>query len=104
MLEGIISHLDFTALPEAYEDEHGEPQVDLGEDYQRQVREAMERMYQVGPPAHLAAPLAVRWAREAGYAPTAAAVEAILSRDEAFAEDLFFELLEALGLPGLGEY
>jgi hypothetical protein len=104
MLEGIISHLDHTALPEAWEDEHGEPQVDLGEDYHRRVRQAMERMYQVGPPAHLAAPLAVRWANEAGFAPTIAAVEAVLNRDEVFAEDLFFELVDVLGLPGLGEY
>lgn len=101
MLEGIVVHLDYTALPEAWEDEHGEPQVDLGEDYQRRVRQAMERLHQVGPPAHLAAPLAVRWANEAGFAPTAAAVEAVLSRDEAFAEDLFFELLDVLGLPDL---
>lgn len=38
MLEGIVAHLDYTALPEAWEDEHGEQQVDLGEDYQRRVR------------------------------------------------------------------
>jgi hypothetical protein len=31
-------------------------------------------------------------------------VEAVLNRDEAFAEDLFFQLLEVLGLPGLGEF
>jgi hypothetical protein len=78
MLERIIAHLDPAALPYAYEDENGEIQVDEGEDYQRRLREARERLYQVGPPGHLAAPLAVRWADEAGYAPTAAAVEAVL--------------------------
>jgi hypothetical protein len=101
MLERIIAHLDPAALPYAYEDENGEIQVDEGEDYQRRLREARERLYQVGPPGHLAAPLAVRWANEAGYAPTAAAVEAVLNGGEVFAEDLFFQLLDVLGLPGL---
>jgi hypothetical protein len=88
-------------VAEAWEDEHGEPQVDLGEDYQRRVRQAMERLHQVGPPGDLAAPLAVRWANEAGFAPTVAAVQAVLNGDDAVAEDLFFELLEVLGLPDL---
>jgi hypothetical protein len=101
MLERIVAHLDYTALPEAWKDEHGGPQVDLGEDYQRRVRQAMERLHQVGPPGDLAAPLAVRWANEAGFAPTVAAVGAVLNGDDAFAEDLFFELLEVLGLPDL---
>ncbi len=55
----------------------------------------------VGPRGHIAAPLAVRWATEAGYTPTASAVEAVLDGREVFAEDLFFQLLEVLGLPGL---
>jgi hypothetical protein len=101
MLDGIIAHLDWTALPDAYEDEHGEMRVDLGEDYQRRVREARDRLHLVGPPAHLAAPNAVRWANEAGSAPTAAAVEAVLNGNDVFAEDLFVELLDTLGLPGL---
>jgi hypothetical protein len=45
MLKRIVAHLDHTALPEAYEDEHGQPQVDLGEDHQRRVRAAMERLF-----------------------------------------------------------
>jgi hypothetical protein len=98
MLERIIPYLDPAAVPYAYEDENGEMQVDEGEDYQRQLREVRERLYQVGPPGHLAAPLAVRWANEAGYRPAVAAVEAVLNGYEAFAEDLFFELLDALGL------
>ena len=48
----------------------------------------------------LAAPLAVRWASEAGFAPSAA-VEAVLNGSDAFAEELFFEPLEVLGLPDL---
>jgi hypothetical protein len=101
MLERIISHLDPAALPYVYEDENGAIQVDEGEDYQRRVRAARERLYAVGPSGQLAAPLTVRWATEAGYAPTAAAVEAVLDGGEVFAEDLFFQLLGVLGLPGL---
>ena len=48
--------------------------VDEGEDYQRRVREARDRMCQVGLPGHLAAPLAVRWASEAGRTATTEAV------------------------------
>jgi hypothetical protein len=101
MLERIIGHIDPTAWPYVYEDENGEMQSDEGEDYQRRFREVRDRLYEVGPPGHLAAPLAVRWATEAGYAPTAAAVEAVLNDGEVFAEDLFFQLLDVLGLPGL---
>jgi hypothetical protein len=101
MLERIIGHIDPKAWPYVYEDENGEIQSDEGEDYQRRFREARDRLYEVGPPGHLAAPLAVRWAAEAGDAPTAAAVEAVLNGGEVFAEDLFFQLLDVLGLPGL---
>jgi hypothetical protein len=44
---------------------------------------------------------AVRWANEAGRTPTSSAVEAVLNGDEVFAEDLFFQLLDVLGLPDL---
>jgi hypothetical protein len=101
MLDRIITHLDPTAWPDAYEDENGELQFDEGEDYQRRLRAARERLYQVGGPGHVAAPLAVRWATEAGYAPAAAAVEAVLDGGEVFAEDLFFQLLDVLELSGL---
>ncbi len=101
MLERIIGYLDPAALPYAYQDENGNIQVDQGEDYQRRFREAQQRLYQVGPPDHLAAPPAVHWAAEAGYTPTAEAVEAVLNGGELFAEDLFFQLLHVLGLPGL---
>ncbi len=104
MLNRIVAHLDYTALPYAWEGEHGEPQVDLGEDYQRRVRTAMARLYQISPPGHLAAPLAVRWANEAGYRRSVAAVEALLNGSDVFAEDLFFQLLGVLGLSGLGEF
>jgi hypothetical protein len=101
MLGRIIGHIDPSAWPYGYEDENGEMQLDEGDDYQRRLREAEERLYEVGPPGHLAAPLAVRWATEAGFSPTVAAVEAVLDGGEVFAEDLLFQLLEVLGLPGL---
>lgn len=99
MLDRIITHLDSTAWPDAYEDENGELQFDEGEDYQRRLREARERLSEVGGPGHVAAPLAVQWAIEAGYAPAAAAVEAVLDGGAVFAEDLFFQLLDVLGCP-----
>lgn len=101
MLDRILGHLDPDALPYVDEDENGETVVDEGEDYQRRVREIRDRMYQAGLPGRLAAPLAVRWASEAGYTAGPEAVEAVLNGDEVFAEDLFFRLLDTLGLPGL---
>lgn len=103
MLDRILGHLDPTAMPYAYEDETGETYVDEGEDYQRRVREARDRLHQVGLPGQLAAPLAAQWASEAGYTPTTEAVETTLNGDDVFAEDLFFKLLEILGLPGLAD-
>jgi hypothetical protein len=101
MLDRILVHYDPHAGPYVYEDENGEIQSDEGEDYQRRFREIRDRMYEVVPPSHIAAPLAVRWANEAGRTPTSSAVEAVLNGDEVFAEDLFFQLLDVLGLPDL---
>jgi hypothetical protein len=56
-------------------------------------------MHEVGPPAARAAPLAVQWTTEAGVTPTVAAVQAVLDGREAFAEDLFFQLVEFSGCP-----
>lgn len=98
MLDRIIGHIIPEAWPYAYEDENGEIQLDEGEDYQRRLHTAQERMHEVGPPAALAAPLAAQWATEAGLTPTLTTVQAVLDGREAFAEDLFFQLLEALGL------
>ena len=102
MLDRIIGHLDPSAWPGVYEDEHGRMQAEEGEDYQRRLRRAQDRLFaNVGPPAHRAVPHAVRWANDAGCAPAAGAVEAALDGVEAFAEDVSFQLLHALGLPGL---
>jgi hypothetical protein len=102
MLGRIIGHIDSNALPAVSEDGHGRMQADEGEDDQCRLRRVQDRLFaDVGPPAYRAAPLAVRWANEAGFAPTVRAVEAALDGVEAFAEDVFFQLLDVLGLPGL---
>ena len=100
-LDRIIMHLDSDAAPYAHEDENCEWQVDEGEEYQHRIGEAKQRLYEVGPPAHLAAPLAVRWANEAGYTPTCSAVESAMDNDDVFVEDQFFRFLGAMGLPEL---
>lgn len=98
-LDSIIGHIIPEAWPYFYEDENGEMQPDEGEDYQRRRRAAEQQMHAVGPPAPLAAPLAVQWATEAGFTSNIAAVQAVLDGGEVFVEDLFFRLLETLGLP-----
>lgn len=98
MLDRIICHIEPDTLPYAYEDENGIMQVEVDEE---RVRAAERRLYRIGPPAARAAPLAVRWAAEAGCAPSPAAVRAVMEGRDAFAEDRFFRLLDALRLPGL---
>lgn len=102
-LERIIGHLDSDAWPYAYEDENGEWQTDEGEEYQRRVEQVANRLYEVNPPASGAAPLAVRWAAEAGLSPAVSAVEAVLGDGEIFVEDLFMRFLDVLGVPALTE-
>lgn len=102
-LDRIIMHLDSDAGPYAYQDEHGEWQADEGEEYQRRVHEVKQRLYTVNPPVHLAAPLAVGWANEAGYTPTCPAVESVMDNEDVFVEDQLFRVLDALGLPGLAD-
>jgi hypothetical protein len=102
MLERILPHLDRRALPSAYEDEDGETQVDLGEDYQRLCREIMDDLHQrVGPAAPRAAELAGQWAIEAGLDPDIAAITNVLGSTDVFASDLFFVFLGALGMRSL---
>jgi hypothetical protein len=75
--------------------------ADLDEFWQSRYREACRPLYALVPPASIAAPRAVAWAVEAGYAPSVQDVEAVLDGGEVFAEDQFFKLLAALGLPAL---
>ncbi|HUN30829.1 MAG TPA: hypothetical protein VMU95_02330 [Trebonia sp.] len=67
--------------------------------YQQRYDAALARFLEAGPDAKGATPLAVSWAQEAGLRPDPAGVLAALSGQEVFAEEQFFRLLTALGVP-----
>jgi hypothetical protein len=71
------------------------------ERYTRRRDAALARFLAFGADAEGATPLAVAWAREAGLQPDPAAVLATLKGKEVFAEETFFNLLTALGVPDL---
>jgi hypothetical protein len=71
------------------------------ERYTRRRDAALARFLAFGADAEGATPLAVAWAREAGLQPDPAAVLATLKGEETFAEQTFFNLLTALGVPDL---
>jgi len=101
MLERIMGYLDRAAVGYAYEDDNGDTQVEEVDD--QTLREIRDRLYGICPPAHIAAPLAVRWASEAGLTADSSRVEAVLGGHATFAEDLFYRLLTVLGLPGMAD-
>jgi hypothetical protein len=78
---------------------NGEITDDQRERYQRRYDAALAHFLTIGPDAEGATPLAIAWALEAGLQPDAAAVLAALKGEEVFAEDQFFNLLTALGIP-----
>lgn len=87
-------------------DEDGEMHVveltgEKRERYTRRRDAALARFLAFGADAEGAAPLAVAWAREAGLQPDPAAVLPTLKGKEIFAEETFFTLLTALGVPDL---
>jgi hypothetical protein len=100
-LEALIDYLgsQYTECLEVDDDE--ELPEDLDEFWQNRYREACRPLYALVPPADIAAPHAVAWAVEAGYAPSVEAVEAVLEGGDVLAERQFFKLLAALGLPAL---
>src|SRR5262245_54385696 len=98
MLERIMGYLDQAALGYAYEDENGDTHVEEVDD--QTLREVRDRLYGICPPAEMAAPMAVRWARDAGLMADSSRVKVVLDGHETFAEDLFHRLLTVLGLPG----
>ncbi|MCW2931845.1 MAG: hypothetical protein JWM19_2807 [Actinomycetia bacterium] len=70
--------------------------------YQARLQEAangLEARY--GPAGAAAAPPALAWAGEAGLRPDAEAVAAVLEAKYVFAEETFFRLIAALGVPEL---
>lgn len=88
--------------PSQYWDEHGNRHTEDETLYEQRQQETLDRLYATaGPPGSAAAPSAVTWAREAGLDPDATAVAAVLDGKASFAEDSFFQLLTALGLPDL---
>jgi hypothetical protein len=101
MLDRIMGYLDPAALGYAYEDDNGDTQVE--EVDEQTLREIRDRLYRICPRAHIAAPLAVRWASEAGLTADSSRVEAVLDGHETFAEDLFYRVLTVLGLSGMAE-
>lgn len=104
MLERIIGHIIPDAWPRVVSwDDDGPTQLEDEDDegYQRRHQAALDQLYPVGPPAAGAAPLAVAWASEAGLQPDPVAVEAALEASDVFCEDVFFALLDVLGIPDL---
>jgi hypothetical protein len=100
-LEVLVDYLGSPYTDHLDVDDDEELPEDLDEFWRSRYREACRPLYALAPPGTLAAPRAVAWAVEAGYAPSVAAVRAVLDGGEAFAEDQFFTLLAALGLPPL---
>jgi hypothetical protein len=99
MLDRAMGYLDPAAIGYAYEDEDGDTQVEAPDE--QTLQEIRDRLYEVCAPTQVAAPMAVRWASEAGLVTDASRVAAVLDGHETFAEDLFYRLLTALGLPGM---
>lgn len=101
MLERLVDYLDHEYSGLLTMDDDEEPPADLDEFWRNRYREACRPLYALAPPAGAAAPGAVAWAAEAGFAPGVAEVEAVLDGGATFAEGHFLELLAALGLPSL---
>jgi len=100
-LEVLIDYLDWQYKESLEVDDDEELPEDLDTFWQDRYREACRPLYELVPPADIAAPHAVAWAVDAGYAPNVEEVEAVLSSYQAFAEDQFLRLLAVLGLPDL---
>ncbi|WP_427888961.1 hypothetical protein ACQHIV_36910 [Kribbella sp. GL6] len=98
-LEVLIDYLEWQYREHLEVDDDEELPDDLDTFWEERYREACRPLYELVPPADVAAPHAVAWAVEAGYAPAVDEVEAVLAGGEAFAEDQFLKLLLALGLP-----
>jgi len=81
-------------------DEEGNQHFEDAAACERRHRDALDRLYAAaGPPGSAAASAAVTWAREADLQPDPAAVAAALDSDSVFPEDVFLQLLTALGIP-----
>jgi hypothetical protein len=99
-LEGLIHYLGLEWQGDlAYDDDAADLPDDLDEYWQTRYREACRPLYELIPPAAVAAPHAVAWAHEAGFSPDPAEVEAVLDGGMTFAEQHVMALAETLGVP-----
>ncbi|MFI5954349.1 hypothetical protein [Cryptosporangium sp. NPDC051539] len=99
MLERLVDYLGSPYTDCLDVGEHEDLPADLDEFWSDRYHEACRPLYELAPPAAIAAPHAVAWATEAGYTPSVEAVEAVLDGGATFAEDHFLKLLTTLGLP-----
>ena len=100
-LEVLIDYLDDQYTHHLNDYDEDELPADLDAFWLNRYQEACRPLYALVPPAGVAAPHAVEWAAEAGFAPSVEEVEAVLDGGAVFAEDHFLTLLAALGLPVL---
>jgi hypothetical protein len=103
-LDAIIGHIDPDGWPGLdWVDDEEEPRREDDETYLPRYRAVVGRLSAAaGPPGEAAVPGLLGWAAEAGLEPDTAGVSAALDgHREIFAEDLFFALLAALGVPEL---
>jgi hypothetical protein len=98
-LEVLVDYLGPEWREELDRDDDEDLPDDLDTYWADRYREACRPLYALVPPAAGATPGVVAWAREAGFAPDAAAVEAVLDGGMTFAEAHFLTLVRTLGVP-----
>jgi hypothetical protein len=101
MLERMVEYIGepYTDVLNDYDEE--DLPADLDAFWQERYELACRPLYELSPPAGVAAPHAVAWAVEAGFAPAVDAVAAVLDGNAVFAEEHVLHLLAVLGLPPL---
>ena len=101
MLDRIIVHIDDDAWPDFVEDGEGGYLPIEDETYHARYAAITHRLHTAlaVSPSQEATAQAIRWAADISLVADRTAVRSALSGREAFAEDLFFDLLTALGLP-----
>lgn len=98
-LEHLLAYLDHEWRAGIQPDPDEDLPDDLDAHWRERYRTACLPLYELVPPAPVAAPAAVAWAREAGFAPDVAEVESVLAAYEVFAEEQVLKLARTLGVP-----
>ena len=101
MLERMVEYIGSPYTDPLNDYDEDDLPEDLDAFWAERYEMACRPLYDLAPPAAGAAPLAVAWAVEAGFAPETTAVEKVLNGGAVFAEHQFFELLTVLGVPAL---